>query len=76
MRYVVVLPDGRAFYSDSHGRIGANATGNDVQAALALVGGALGFLLGEGMGAGGAGAIAGALVGAFAGHELSKKRAA
>lgn len=66
--YVVVLPDGRAFYSDMHGRIVAPPADANKQVGLALVGGIAGFLAG-----GPAGAIVGALVGAIAGNQLSKR---
>lgn len=69
--YVVILPDGRAFYSDPRGRIVANSAEANDQVAGALVGGAAGLWVG-----GPAGAIIGAIVGAIAGNELSKKRAA
>jgi len=73
--YVVVLPDGRAFYCDAQGRIVATPNEASVRTFLALVGGAGGFLLGGAAGAI-AGAIAGAVVGAIAGDKLSEKRAA
>ncbi len=67
--YVVVLPDGRAFYSDIRGRIVSKPVEANNQIALALVGGILGAVLG-----GPEGAILGALLGAAAGELLSKKR--
>lgn len=69
--YVVVLPDGRAFYSDAHGKFAVHPAESNAQVAGALVLGTAGFLVG-----GAAGAIIGAIVGAFAGNEVSKKRAA
>lgn len=69
--YVVVLPDGRAFYSDVHGGFHVNPTESNAPVAGAIVLGTAGFLLG-----GPAGAIIGAIFGAIAGNEASKKRAA
>jgi uncharacterized membrane protein len=66
--YVVVLPDGRAFYSDARGRIVATPAESDKQVAGALVGGLTGLAL-----FGPVGAIVGAFLGAIAGNELSKK---
>jgi hypothetical protein len=68
--YVVVLPDGRAFYSDQHGKIVANPIESDRQVGLAVLGGIVGFLLGFGP----VGAITGALVGAIAGGQISKRQ--
>jgi hypothetical protein len=69
-KYVVILPDGRAFYSDAHGRIVSTPTEANPQVGLALVGGILGFLI---LGPGGA--LAGGLIGAALGNQASKKRA-
>jgi hypothetical protein len=69
--YVVVLPDGRAFYSDAQGRIVATPAKTDSAVALALVAGAAGLWLG-----GPVGGIIGAIFGAIMGEEVSKKRGA
>lgn len=66
--YVVVLPDGRAFYSDEQGRITVPNTGKDNPLALALAGGALGLLFGEVPGA-----LIGFIAGAILGRQISKK---
>jgi len=68
-RHVVVLPDGRAFYSDPQGRITTTPNAADKQVGFAIIGGLLGLAFG------GAGAILGALIGAAAGNLLSKKGA-
>jgi hypothetical protein len=60
--YVVILPDGRAFYSDRYGRITAKPEEANKAVALALVGGALGLVFGPG------GALIGAAIGAFLGN--------
>jgi hypothetical protein len=65
---VVVLPDGRAFYSDMNGRIVAKPVEANTQVGLALVGSIFGLILG-----GAGGAIIGALAGAVMGNQLSKK---
>jgi len=67
--YVVVFPDGRAFYSDVHGTI--VSTPKDVSPqveALALIGGIIGLVLG-----GGPGAILGGVVGVVIGQAAKKK---
>ncbi len=50
--FVVVLPDGRAFYSDERGKIVSTPvflpTGVDSQVGLALLGGIIGLALGGG----------------------------
>jgi hypothetical protein len=56
--YVVLLPDGRAYYSDQHGRIVSKPVQVGQQVALTMVGGAAGFLIG-----GPPGAVIGALAG-------------
>jgi hypothetical protein len=66
--YVVVLPDGRALYSDAHGRIVANPVESDKQVAGAAVGGIAGLAA-----FGPVGGIVGAILGAIVGNELSKK---
>jgi hypothetical protein len=66
-RPVVVLPDGRAFYSDAQGRIITTPSEPDKQVGLALIGGLLGLAFGGG------GAILGALIGAAAGGFLKEK---
>ena len=68
--YVVVLPDGRAFYSDRNGRIVSKPTEVNPQVALALVGGIIGFAVGGGP----LGAIVGGIIGAAVGNVASKKR--
>lgn len=65
-RFVVVLPDGRAFYSDQYGRISPPGA-NDKAVGGALVGGLL-----AGLAFGPAGAIIGAIAGALIGNEASK----
>lgn len=65
--YVVVLPDGRAFYSDANGRIVAKPVEANKAIALAVVGGALGLIFGPG------GAVIGALIGAALGNVPTKK---
>ena len=60
--HVVILPDGRAFYSDQQGRIVSNPVEAQKQIALAVLGGTTGFLIGG---------PAGALIGAIAGLILS-----
>jgi hypothetical protein len=69
--YVVVLPDGRVFSSDSDGRI-LTTYGNqaNVEAATAIVLGTGGLLLG-----GPIGGIVGALAGAIVGSQLKKSAA-
>ena len=67
--YVVVLPDGRAFYSDAQGNLSAAPVEPDKQIGLALLGGLIGFAFGGG------GAVLGALIGAVAGGLLNKKGA-
>jgi hypothetical protein len=66
--YVVVLPDGRAFYSDAHGRIFAPTVESDKQAAGAALVGLAGLAF-----FGPVGGIVGAIVGAIVGNELAKK---
>lgn len=70
VHYVVVLPDGKAYISDSDGHIGAGSEGGDVELFGAMVAGAGGLLLG-----GPLGGIIGAIVGAIAGNQI-KRRAA
>jgi hypothetical protein len=67
--YVVILPDGRAFYSDVKGRIVSTPSEPNKQVGLAILFGVAGLAMG-----GGAGAIVGALVGAIAGN-LTKRAA-
>jgi len=69
--FVMVLPDGRAFYSDAHGRFVIPPPQSNAPVAGALVLGTAGFFVG-----GAPGAIIGALVGAIVGNQASKKRAA
>jgi uncharacterized membrane protein len=66
-RFVVVLPDGRAFFSDKQGRILATPADTTPEVAGAILGGLIGLVFGP------EGAILGALLGAVAGG-LSKKR--
>jgi hypothetical protein len=68
--YVVVLPDGRAFYSDAHGNIVATPVEANKQVGLAVIGGLIGLAVGSGPGA-----ILGALLGAAAGNILKKRGA-
>lgn len=68
--YVVVLPDGRAFYSDAHGKIVATPVEANKQVGLAVIGGLIGLAVGSGPGA-----ILGALLGAAAGNILKKRGA-
>jgi hypothetical protein len=68
--YVVVLPDGRAFYSDAHGNIVATPVEANKQVGLAVIGGLIGLAVGSGPGA-----ILGALLGAAAGNILNKRGA-
>ena len=70
-RYVVILPDGRAFYSDEHGRIVSTPAESNPEVALAVVGGIIGLLTGLGPGA----ALLGGLAGALLGKQAAKKRA-
>ena len=70
--YVVVLPDGRAYYSDFNGRIGAVPKEGTAEVAGALVFGTSALLLFGGPVAG----ILGAIAGAIAANQLSRKRAA
>ena|ERR1700730_7246240 len=69
--YVVVLPGGKAFSSDSEGRI-LTTYGNqaNIEAASALVLGTLGLLFG-----GAIGGIVGASAGAIVGSQLKKHAA-
>jgi hypothetical protein len=69
--YVVVLPDGRAYYSDFSGRIGAVSREGNAEVAGALVLGTSALLLG-----GPVAGILGAIAGAIAANQLSRKRAA
>jgi hypothetical protein len=71
LHFVVVLPDGRAFFSDYQGRIGSAPPPpeSNTGVALALIGGIAGFLLGAG-----GGAIIGAIAGGVLGSGLSKRR--
>jgi hypothetical protein len=66
--YVVVLPDGRAFYSDAYGSIGQPRTEVDAEVAGAILTGTLGGLAG-----GPVGAVLGAIAGAIAGKLLKKQ---
>lgn len=66
--HVVILPDGRAFYSDSRGRIQSTPPEPNKQVGLALLGGLVGLAAG-----GGAGAIIGAFLGAIAAN-IAKQR--
>lgn len=68
LHYVVILPNGRAAYSDSSGRIGSPV---NTGLTVAILGGVGGFLVG-----GPVAGIVGALAGAVVGQELLKKRAA
>jgi hypothetical protein len=69
--YVVVLPDGRAFYSDSEGQIITTSSNQgNAEAASALVLGAGGWLIG-----GPIGGILGAIAGAIVGNQLKKHAA-
>jgi hypothetical protein len=65
-RYVVVGPDGRAFYSDPYGRILQPGGGADPGFVGAVVGGLVGFIAGP------VGVIVGAVAGAVALNLLSK----
>jgi len=69
--YVVVLPDGRAYYSDFNGRIGAVSKEGNAEVAGALVLGTSALLLG-----GPVAGILGAIAGAVAANQFSRKRAA
>jgi hypothetical protein len=71
-QYVVVLPDHRAFYCDTKGRIVSKPTEANPQIALGVIGGLIGLLVGGGNPLG---AILGGIVGAALGNEASKKRA-
>jgi hypothetical protein len=71
LRYVVVLPNGQAYFSDANGKVGPPASDANVGVATALLGGILGFVFG-----GGSGAVLGAIAGAVAANELTKRRAA
>lgn len=66
--YVVILPDGRAFYSDARGRIESTPPEPNKQVGLALLGGLAGLAAG-----GGVGGIIGAFLGAIAAN-IAKKR--
>jgi hypothetical protein len=68
--YVVVLPDGRAFYSDAYGNIGRPGGEVDAEVAGAIVTGTLGALTG-----GPVGAVVGAIAGAIVGKLLKKQAA-
>jgi len=61
--HVVILPDGRAFYSDAKGRIESAPAEPNKPVGLAVLGGLVGLAAG-----GGVGAIIGALFGAIAGN--------
>jgi hypothetical protein len=68
--YVVVLPDGRAFYSDIQGRIVSTPQdASPAVEALAIVGGVIGAFVG-----GPAGAVLGGIVGAALG-QIAKNQA-
>ena len=71
VNYVVVLPDGRAYYSDLHGRIGAVSKEGNAEVAGALVLGTSALLFG-----GPVAGILGAIAGAIAANQLARKRAA
>jgi hypothetical protein len=66
--FVIVLPDGRAFYCDRQGNIVARPVPANQEVVLALIGGTAGFALG-----GPAGAAIGAIAGLIL-SQLSKKR--
>jgi hypothetical protein len=71
MSYVVVLPDGTAFYSDAAGRIANPAhTEADAEVAGAILAGAVGALAG-----GPVTAIAAAIAGAIAGKIIKRQTA-
>lgn len=61
--HVVILPDGRAFYSDAKGTIVSAPAEPNRPVGLAVLGGLVGLAAG-----GGVGAIIGALFGAIAGN--------
>ena len=69
-RYVVVLPDGRAFYSDANGHIGHVTRENNAVLGATIVG-----LGGLALG-GPVGGIVGALIGAFATETLWRRKVA
>jgi hypothetical protein len=68
--FVVVLPDGRAFYSDAYGNIAAPGGQLEAEVAGAIVTGTLGGLAG-----GPVGAMVGAVAGAIMGKFLKKQAA-
>ncbi|MDA1312352.1 MAG: hypothetical protein O2968_03360 [Acidobacteria bacterium] len=68
LRYVVVLPNGRAAFSDSHGRVGYPVNTGYMGAMLGGIGG---LLVG-----GPVGGIVGAVLGAVVGGEVRSKQAA
>jgi hypothetical protein len=69
--YVVVLPDGRLFYSDEQGHVTAPPSGRiDTEVTGAIVTGTLGALAG-----GPVGGIIGAIAGAFLAGKLKKQAA-
>jgi len=68
--YIVVLPDGRAFYCDRRGRIVSDIKeASPAVEALAIVGGLFGLVIG-----GAPGAILGGIIGAALG-QVAKKQA-
>ncbi len=69
-RHIVVLPDGRVFYSDAAGHIGH--TGKENNAVL----GATLFGLGGLLVGGPIGGIVGAIIGAIGSEALARKKAA
>src|ERR1039458_8737167 len=69
--YPSFLPNGRAYYSDFSGRIGAVSREGNAEVAGALVLGTSALLLG-----GPVAGILGAIAGAIAANQLSRKRAA
>jgi len=71
VHYVVVLPDGNAYFSDSSGNIGISSDQGDVGLFFAMLGGASGLLLGGGP----LGGILGAIVGAIAGNQIQRRAA-
>jgi len=71
MSYVVVLPDGTAFYSDAAGRIiNAAHSAADAEVAGAILAGAVGALAG-----GPVAGIAAAIAGAIAGRIIKRQAA-
>jgi len=76
MSYVVVKPDGRAFYSDDRGNVRQPHPEADVEVvsamvSVAIVGGGVGAIAGLGP----VGAVVGAIAGAIAGKMLKRQPA-